>query len=239
MSPGLPLGPGVPSRPPKAFHCFPLATCHLPLGGPRRRSGTTENALAGYLPAPSRRLGPVIHEGLPRGGGGAASRAAEGLEECLALDKLDVVAEELLGEEAVAVALYVAGQRLQLVVELHHDVDELHAVVVDSELAPHHVGRHAEHWRVGAEAHQRLLGATAMAHVHVLDATLCDARPLLEPAPAALGVRPMVVRVAIVGDGRRDDHEEAREGGVDRQGLDRHELRRLITLRDGGVVDPG
>jgi hypothetical protein len=36
-----------------------------------------------------------------------------------------------------------------------------------------------------------------VAHVHILDATLRDARPLLKPAPAALGVRPVVEHDAI------------------------------------------
>ena len=135
-----------------------------------------------------------------------------------------VVCEKLFGEETVTVAGGVcaqkangvavtlgdvAGQRLQLVVELHHDVDELHSVVRDSEVAAHHVGRHSERRHVGAEANLRLLDASPVAHIHILDATLRDARPLLKAAPAALGVRAVVVHYAVGRDGRRDDDEEA------------------------------
>ena len=63
-------------------------------------------------------------------------------------------------------------------------------------------------------AYQRIPDAIAVAHVHILDAALRDARPLLEAAPATLGVRVVIVRNSFGGDGRRDDNEESREGRV-------------------------
>ena len=87
----------------------------------------------------------------------------------------------------------------------------------------------------GLTAARRLL-LLAVAHVHVVDASLCEPRPLLQSAPATALVAAQVVHLAVVGDARRNHEEKVRKGRVRRQRGDREPLARAVALRDRGVA---
>mmetsp|Transcript_3563 Transcript_3563/g.7609 ORF Transcript_3563/g.7609 Transcript_3563/m.7609 type:complete len:501 (-) Transcript_3563:1577-3079(-) len=165
--------------------------------------------------------------------------------EHISLKDLEQRPEVLHGEDALSVLLHEGDDLLSLcrvsveqreAPQADDCIDQVDTVAVARKFAVVHVHRALEPLVDARELHQ--LGPVK--DEHVADAAGDEARPLLEPTPAAPAVRDRVAHGPLVAvqRRRRNHHEEACGRRVECDGVDRHPLLHRVLLRDREVVNP-